>query len=164
MTGTTELWHNPFLTKGTIMSQDILSSMGFTLVNTKDNKNEVNEDVSMDISVIKPDDHKHPQIVFKLPRHILSQLKWEISDRVKLMVKDGSIALVKASKNDSNTFAISSQGTSIANAKEQKRGGVVKVGWRNKICQSPEVLGTHSTQSKMLDKALIVKLPDSMFA
>lgn len=148
------------------MSQDILSSMGFNLVNVKSSTTNTNETVAMDISVIKPEDHKHPQIVFKLPRHILAQMKWEISDRVKIMTKPGSqeIAIVKASKKDTNTFAISTQGTSVENAKLTKRGGVVKVGWRSQLCESPNILGTHCTQSKLLDKALIVDLPDSMFA
>ena len=147
------------------MSQDILSNMGFNLVTVKEPVVAESDKILLDVSVIKPDDHKHPQIVFKLPRHILTQLKWEITDRVKVMSKPGSkkIALVKASKKETNTFAISTQGTSVENAKLNKRGGVVKVGWRNQMCESPSVFGTHSSQTEMLDSSLIVKLPATMF-
>lgn len=148
------------------MTQDILSNMGFSTLNIKEPQVQPSEQFSLDISVTKPDDHKHPQLVFKLPRHILSELKWEITDRVKVMTKAESkeVALVRATRRDTNTFAISAQGASVEVAKQNKRGGIVKVGWRDGLCDEVSQYGTHSSVSQIMDKAIVVKLPETMFA
>lgn len=117
------------------------------------------------ISVVKPLDHANPQFVVKLSRDILTQLKWEISDRVVIManLNKQTIALIKTNKKEKNSFAISTQGSSIQVAKETKRGGIVKIGWREDLSYEAPSNGTYDINMELFQDALIMKLPDIMF-
>ena len=151
------------------MNAHVLNKFGFKKIALKEQENEVQTPKLVDnmfVSIIKPQDHANPQIVFKIPRDVLSQMKWEITDRVSLHANPvkNTVALVRTTKKDKDSFAISTQGASISVARETKRGGVVKVGWREELCQEISGKGTFQTTMEMFGDALIVKLPQAIFA
>jgi hypothetical protein len=151
------------------MNLHILNKFGFKTISIKENtptkQKTKSEKIDSTISIIKPQDHVNPQIVVKLSRDILSQMKWEITDRVTLMAnpEKGTVALVKTNKKEKNSFAISTQGASIQVAKETKRGGIVKIGWREALGKSLPTTGTFKTTMEIFQDALIVKFPTEMF-
>lgn len=154
------------------MNSHILNNYGFKKISLKETTVQSvidetpNSPDHIDVSVIQPYDHRNPQLVFKLSREILTKMKWEITDRVSLMANPANktVALIKASKKDKNSFAISTQGATIAVAKQSKRGGVVKIGWREELCEAITMKGTFRTQMSIFDGTLIVQLPEDIFA
>lgn len=176
MTQTTELWHNASMLKnsarhyqGANMNAHILNKYGFKQISVAEAQEDNQEKpvvIPINVSIIRPQDHINPQLVVKFPREQLSQLKWEISDRVNVLANPSknTIALVKTSKNDKNSFAISTQGASVEAAKIAKRGGVVKVGWRPELTQEISGHGTYTASLEIFEKSAIVKLPVEMFA
>lgn len=149
------------------MNSHVLNKLGFKNITIKEDNEDTLPDVlnSIDVSVVQPSDHKNPQLVFKLSRNILTRMKWEITDRVSLMAnhQDKTIALIKAKKNEKNTFAISTQGATITVAKQTKRGGVVKIGWREELCEAILNKGTFKTSMEIFGDTIIVKLPEDIF-
>lgn len=149
------------------MNAHILNKFGFQSIQLKE-QNPVpgTTEMSVNISAIRPQDHRNPQVVVKLPREVLTQMKWEITDRVALMsnTTDKTLALVKTTKKNPNSFAISTQGSTVEQAKQSKRGGVVKVGWRADLCEEISALGTYPTKMEIFGDSVIVKLPDEFFA
>lgn len=150
------------------MQEHLLNKFGFEIISVKEKvkaKTKKTEKISTAISIIQPSDHSNPQILVRLPREILTQMKWEISDRLILMANStkNTVALIKTHKKQKDTFAISTQGASIQVAKENKRGGIVKVGWRNTIGKVMPQLGTYTTKMEIFEGALIIKLPKEMF-
>lgn len=152
------------------MKKHILDKLGFKTITIKEDSNNLKkiaktESFASTISIIKPHDHPNPQFVVKLPREILSQMKWEITDRVTLMANQtkNTVALIKTTKKEKNSFAISTQGASIQVAKETKRGGIVKVGWRESVSKNIPSIGTFNTTMEMFQDVLIVRLPKEMF-
>lgn len=149
------------------MNSHILNKYGFKQISIKEEEDNTVQlkDNSIHVSVVHPQDHKNPQIVFKLNRKILTAMNWEITDRVALMANksDKTVALMKARKKDKNTFAISTQGTSVLLAKQHKRGGIVKIGWREDLCETITTKGTFSSSIEIFGETLIIKLPDNIF-
>lgn len=150
------------------MQEHLLSKFGFKTVLINENskpKIKKSQWINAAISIVKPQDHANPQIVIKLSREILDLMKWEISDRVSVManLQKQNIALIKTVKKQKNTFAISAQGASLQVARENKRGGVVKVGWRDNISSPIEQLGSFETKMQIFEGALIVRLPKEIF-
>lgn len=154
--------------KGTIMNERLLNACGFTTVAVRRDEDATKEvtEQNLNISVVRAYDHVNPQIVFKLPREVLSKMKWEITDRVKVLSnqENKTVALVKARKDEPNSFAISTQGTSVENAIKSGRGGIVKVGWREDLCQEITGQGTYESKMKCVGGAMIVALPEEIFA
>ena len=152
------------------MKQHVLNKFGFKTVTIKDTITKKLEKTShllpSTISITKPQDHVNPQIVVKLPREVLEQMGWEITDRVTLMANQAKqiVALVKTKKKEKNSFAIATQGASIQVAKETKRGGIVKIGWRDTVCKEIPFTGTFKTTMEIFDDAVIIQLPSEMFA
>lgn len=150
------------------MQEHLLSKFGFKTILINENskpKPKKSQWIASTISIVKPIDHANPQIVIKLSRDILDMMKWEISDRVSIManLSKQNIALIKTNKKQKNTFAISAQGASLQVARENKRGGVVKVGWRDNLSEKIMQLGTFNTKMQIFDGALIVRLPQEIF-
>ena len=150
------------------MQDHLLNKFGFKtiLINEKATpKAKKSQWINSTISIVKPLDHANPQIVIKINREVLDQMKWEISDRVSIManLQKQNIALIKTNKKQKNTFAISSQGASLQVARENKRGGVVKVGWRDNLSNEIVNTGTFNTKIQIFEGALIVKLPKEIF-
>lgn len=150
------------------MQEHLLNKFGFEIISVKEKvkaKSKKTEKIATAISIIQPNDHANPQILVRLPREILTQMKWEISDRLILMANSNknSVALIKTHKKQKDTFAISTQGASIQVAKETKRGGIVKVGWRGMIGKTIPHLGTYNTKMEIFEGALIIKFPKEMF-
>lgn len=156
------------------MQEHILNKYGFKKISLKeaakaetveDGQDDPNAANSIDVSVIQPQDHRNPQLVFKLSRAILTKMNWEITDRVTLLSNpvNKTVALVKTDKKDKNSFAISTQGATIAVAKQSKRGGVVKIGWREELCEAIAAKGTFKTTMEIFNDALIVQLPNDIF-
>lgn len=150
------------------MNSHILNKYGFKQIAIKEEEETLPslvKDNSIHVSVVHPQDHKNPQIVFKLNRKILTTMNWEITDRVSLMANkvDKTVALMKAKKKDKNTFAISTQGTSVLLAKQHKRGGIVKIGWREDLCETIKNKGTFSSPIEIFGETLIIKLPEDIF-
>lgn len=145
-------------------SYHLLTKFGFKQITSKDNE-PVKQIYKTSISVVKPLDHPKPQFVIQITREILSQLNWEISDRVLILANKNTqhIVLTKTNKKDKNSFAISVQSHSIAVAKELKKGGIVKIGWRDFISNNCPKTGTFDSKLEIFENALIVKLPKEMF-
>lgn len=142
----------------------LLTKFGFQQLTLKESLLE-KETHQTNISVVKPSDHPNPQFVIQIKREILERLNWEISDRVVILTNKTtqSIALSKSMKKDKNSFAISVQGYSVTVAKELKKGGIVKIGWRNSIFDKSPYTGTFDSKLELFYNTLIVKLHKEMF-
>lgn len=145
-------------------SYHLLTKFGFKQITTKDNE-PVKSVHKTSISVVKPSDHPHPQFVIQIKRDILDQLSWEISDRVLILANKNTqhMVITKTNKKDKNSFAISVQSHSISVGKELKKGGIVKIGWRDFISNTSPQTGTFDSKLEIFENALIVKLPKEMF-
>ena len=144
------------------MNEKFLVAAGFSPISVRgDSSIKKAPSVSMNISLIKPKDHPTPQVVLKVNRSILEQLNLEITDRVKVLVSgDGKTLVVsKGSYNDKNTFAVSCQGAKTDEAIQSKRGGVVKIGWREEFGDFPIFYGTYPREAYVLENSLVVQLP-----
>lgn len=142
----------------------LLTKFGFKQVTVKDN--EPSKEVhKTSISVVKPADHPHPQFVIQIKREFLEKLNWEISDRVLILTNKHTqhIVLTKTNKKDKNSFAISVQSYSVDVAKALKKGGIVKIGWRDFISDNKPQTGTFDSKLEIFENALLVKLPKEMF-
>lgn len=142
----------------------LLTKFGFKQITNKDHE-PFKEVHKTSISVVKPSDHPNPQFVIQIKRDILDKLKWEISDRVLILSNKHTqhVVLTKTNKKDKNSFAISVQSFSVDVAKELKKGGIVKIGWRDFISEKSPLTGTFDSKLEIFDNALIVKLPKEMF-
>jgi len=145
-------------------SSHLLTKFGFKQLKIKDTE-ESKSIHKVNISVVKPSDHPNPQFVIQIKRDLLDLLNWEISDRVLILTNKSnqSIALTKTNKKDKNSFAISVQGYSLSVAKETKKGGIVKIGWRDSISEKTPFTGTFDSKLEVFDNTVIVKLPKEMF-
>lgn len=145
-------------------SYHLLTKFGFKQITTKDNE-PIKQVHKTSISVVKPSDHPNPQFVIQLKRDILDHLNWEISDRVLILSNKNThhIALTKTNKKDKNSFAISVQSYSVSVAKELKKGGIVKIGWRDFISTTSPQTGTFDTKLEIFENSILIKLPKEMF-
>lgn len=142
----------------------LLTKFGFKQVNIKEN--ELSKEVhKTSVSVVKAVDHINPQFVIQIKREFLENLNWEISDRVLILTNKHTqhIALTKTNKKDKNSFAISVQSHSVEVAKSLKKGGIVKIGWRDFISDNKPKTGTFDSKLEIFENTLIVKLPKEMF-
>lgn len=142
----------------------LLTKFGFKQVTVKDDDSS-KEVHRTNISVVKPSDHPHPQFVIQIKREFLDKLNWEISDRVLILTNKHTqhIVLTKTNKKDKNSFAISVQSYSVDVAKSLKKGGIVKIGWRDFISDKKPQTGTFDSKLEIFENALLVKLPKEMF-
>lgn len=142
----------------------LVTKFGFKQVTNKDCE-PTKEVHKTSISVVKPVDHIHPQFVIQIKREFLDRLNWEISDRVLILTNKHTqhVLLTKTHKKDKNSFAISVQSSSVDAAKALKKGGIVKIGWRDFISDNKPRSGTFDSKLEIFENALLVKLPKEMF-
>ena len=147
------------------MIVDMLSNMGFNVVPMKEKQIE-GECVELDLAVVKPLDHSKHQLVLKLPRFMLDKMDVDIGDKIKFLSHPihSKLAIVKAGKNDDNSFVISSQGSTVELAKQRKRGGSVKISWREQFGLEPDVKGSHTAQAEIIKNAVIFEIPHTMYS
>lgn len=143
------------------MSDKLLVAAGFLPLSVRGDASIYTNKVNMNVSVVQPADHANPQVVLKLNREILNQMNLEIAQRVKVLSNPDkkTLAVMKAGPNDSNSFAISSQGCTVSEAIERGRGGTVKIGWRDEMGDVDCELGTYSTEATLVGNTLIVPIP-----
>jgi hypothetical protein len=144
----------------------VLAKFGFEKVLSKTSiKKEQDNTFDCLISIVKPIDHVNPQFVFKISREMLDILKWDITDRVIMLVnkENGVLALSKTTLKDRDSFAISAQGMTVSVAKERKVGGIVKIGWKENITDKVPQNGSFDTKAEIFENTLLFKLPSKMF-
>ncbi len=144
--------------------ETVATSFGYQDICEKRNEKNQQKNNIM-VSVVQPQDHANPQFVVKLNREILETMNWEISDRIRILssMDKKRIALIKTESEYNNAFKITSQGSDVENAIYKRRGGALKVGWRQNLCKPIQQKGTFATKYKVIDGALYVELPSEMF-
>lgn len=108
------------------MKKQVLQSLGFQEVKRACVKVNSKEEAQNPTALISKEGS---QLRIRIPRKIMNKMKWEISNRIKVMIneEDGTVALIRARNEDKNSHLIGFQSTTKENAIARGYPGVVRV-------------------------------------
>lgn len=141
------------------MKQQVLQSIGFQAITRH---NAPAKEVKQENIVISAREAAgSQQIAVSLTREILDKMKWEISQRVNVLVnpENNTIALIRAKATDKSAYVISCQGSTQEQAIASKRGGVIRFAWREKIGQRPAFCGQQTASVSRDRSTLVIAMP-----
>lgn len=109
------------------MKKQVLQSLGFQEINrTSAAKKAQEKETQVSNAFVKKEGS---QLRITIPRSVMRKMKWEISNRIKVMVNEenGMVALIRAQANEKNSYAIGFQSATKDVAIENGHPGVIRV-------------------------------------